>query len=272
MAGPLRSGDRGSGAPSGPGAGDRPSSFCARACTRASIPTRPLSRRTARRQPGSRRYLKRAAIKRIFACGLATDYCVAFSALDARAAGFETFVIEDACRAIDANNSLDAAWARMNAAEVWRIQSRELLGLSRPAIDRKSAAVATVNPWLTRRNAFEEATSGACGALEPSLPWRRNGHALSSSLLPPFPFRPAGSGRNGDRAEARRGAGLGTAARIPAAGGRRRDAGAGRGPCARSCRAPKSLRNISTRRAALGLGDRRLLPEDPQAAPKRAGS
>ncbi len=71
--------------------------------------------------------LKARGVKRIFACGLATDYCVAFSALDARAAGFETFIIEDACRAIDANNSLDAAWARMNAAEVWRIQSRELL-------------------------------------------------------------------------------------------------------------------------------------------------
>ena len=72
--------------------------------------------------------LKARGIKRIFACGLATDYCVAFSALDARVAGFETFVIEDACRAIDANDSLDAAWARMNAAEVWRIQSREILG------------------------------------------------------------------------------------------------------------------------------------------------
>jgi nicotinamidase/pyrazinamidase len=71
--------------------------------------------------------LKARGVKRIFACGLATDYCVAFSALDARAAGFETFVIEDACRAIDANNSLNAAWARMNAAEVWRIQSGELL-------------------------------------------------------------------------------------------------------------------------------------------------
>jgi nicotinamidase/pyrazinamidase len=71
--------------------------------------------------------LKARGIKRIFACGLATDYCVAFSALDARVAGFETFVIEDACRAIDANDSLDAAWARMNAAEVWRIQSREIL-------------------------------------------------------------------------------------------------------------------------------------------------
>jgi nicotinamidase/pyrazinamidase len=71
--------------------------------------------------------LKARGVKRIFACGLATDYCVAFSALDARAAGFETFVIEDACRAIDANDSLPDAWARMNAAGVWRIQSRELL-------------------------------------------------------------------------------------------------------------------------------------------------
>ena len=72
--------------------------------------------------------LRARGVKRVFACGLATDYCVAFSALDARAAGFETFVIEDACRAIDANDSLDAAWAKMNAAEVWRIQSREILG------------------------------------------------------------------------------------------------------------------------------------------------
>ena len=45
--------------------------------------------------------------------------------------GFATFVIEDACRAIDANNSLAEAWARMNAAEVWRIQSAEILGPSR---------------------------------------------------------------------------------------------------------------------------------------------
>jgi nicotinamidase/pyrazinamidase len=37
-------------------------------------------------------------------------------------------VIEDACRAIDANNSLTEAWARMNAAEVWRVQSGEILG------------------------------------------------------------------------------------------------------------------------------------------------
>jgi nicotinamidase/pyrazinamidase len=72
--------------------------------------------------------LKARGARRVFACGLATDYCVAHSALDARAAGFETFVIDDACRAIDADGSLDAAWAKMNAAQVWRIPAREILG------------------------------------------------------------------------------------------------------------------------------------------------
>ena len=74
--------------------------------------------------------LKARGAKRIFACGLATDFCVAHSALDARAEGLVTFVIEDACRAIDANDSLSEAWARMNGAEVWRIQSAEILGPS----------------------------------------------------------------------------------------------------------------------------------------------
>jgi nicotinamidase/pyrazinamidase len=72
--------------------------------------------------------LKARGVKRVFACGLATDFCVAYTALDARREGFETFVIEDACRAIDANNSLSEAWARMNAADVWRVQSANILG------------------------------------------------------------------------------------------------------------------------------------------------
>ncbi len=72
--------------------------------------------------------LKARGVKRVFACGLATDFCVAHSALDARADGFQTFVIEDACRAIDANNSLRDAWDRMNAAGVQRVQSAQILG------------------------------------------------------------------------------------------------------------------------------------------------
>jgi nicotinamidase/pyrazinamidase len=53
-------------------------------------------------------------------CGLATDFCVAWSALDARAAGFEVTVIEDACRAIDLDGSLSRAWSDMAAAGVKR--------------------------------------------------------------------------------------------------------------------------------------------------------
>jgi nicotinamidase/pyrazinamidase len=72
--------------------------------------------------------LSARGVKRVFCCGLATDFCVAFSAVDARKSGFETFVIEDACRAIDADGSLAAAWDRMKAAGVRRIQSRDILG------------------------------------------------------------------------------------------------------------------------------------------------
>ena len=83
--------------------------------------------------------LRARGIERVFACGLATDFCVAYSALDARAAGFETFVIDDACRAIDAKGSLAAAWARMEAAGVqedhgggryWG-RGRTIIGVSR---------------------------------------------------------------------------------------------------------------------------------------------
>jgi len=68
-------------------------------------------------------FLRDRGVARVFVCGLATDYCVAWSACDARASGFETLVVEDACRAIDADGSLGRAWAAMTAAGVVRIQS-----------------------------------------------------------------------------------------------------------------------------------------------------
>ena len=71
-------------------------------------------------------YLKQRGITRLFVVGLATDFCVAWTALDARAAGYETWVIEDATRAIDLDGSLDAAWRQMQAHGVHRIQSSEL--------------------------------------------------------------------------------------------------------------------------------------------------
>lgn len=71
-------------------------------------------------------YLRARGITRLYLCGLATDYCVAWSALDARAAGFEATVIEDACRAIDLNGSLARAWADMAAAGVGRVLSSQI--------------------------------------------------------------------------------------------------------------------------------------------------
>ena len=65
-------------------------------------------------------YLKERGLRKLYVCGLATDFCVAWTALDARAAGFDTTVIEDACRAIDLEGSLARAWAEMAAAGVKR--------------------------------------------------------------------------------------------------------------------------------------------------------
>jgi nicotinamidase/pyrazinamidase len=63
-------------------------------------------------------YLRERGLKRIFMAGLATDYCVHYSALDARRLGFETVVVESGCRAIDLSGSLAAAHAGMAAAGV----------------------------------------------------------------------------------------------------------------------------------------------------------
>lgn len=71
-------------------------------------------------------YLRERGFKRLFLCGLATDYCVAWSALDAQKQGFETILIEDACRAIDLNDSLNKAKQQMRDAGVKIIESSAL--------------------------------------------------------------------------------------------------------------------------------------------------
>ncbi len=71
-------------------------------------------------------YLMARKLQRLFIAGLATDFCVAWTALDARKAGFEAFVVEDACRGIDTQGSLAKAWADMEKAGVNRIQSSDI--------------------------------------------------------------------------------------------------------------------------------------------------
>ncbi len=72
-------------------------------------------------------YLRERGLKRLFIAGLATDFCVAWTAEDGLAAGFETVVIDDATRAIDTNGSLEAAWKRMNEMGVKRAQIADFL-------------------------------------------------------------------------------------------------------------------------------------------------
>ena len=72
-------------------------------------------------------YLESRGVKRVFCVGLATDFCVAWTALDARRFGLQAAVIEDACRAIDTDGSLEAAWKALKKAGVRRVSSAALL-------------------------------------------------------------------------------------------------------------------------------------------------
>ncbi|EXB35478.1 MULTISPECIES: bifunctional nicotinamidase/pyrazinamidase [Acinetobacter] len=71
-------------------------------------------------------YLKERRIDTVYIAGIATDFCVAWTAMDARQFGFNTFVIEDATKAIDLEGSLEQAWQQMLDRGVQRIQSDDL--------------------------------------------------------------------------------------------------------------------------------------------------
>jgi nicotinamidase/pyrazinamidase len=71
-------------------------------------------------------YLRARGLRRLFLAGLATDFCVLYSALDARREGFDVSVIEDAVRGIDLDGSLARAWQAMDAAGVKRLRADDL--------------------------------------------------------------------------------------------------------------------------------------------------
>lgn len=73
-------------------------------------------------------YLREHGIDTLYVVGLALDFCVSWSAQDACKAGFNTYVVEDACRAIDLNGSLASAWQVMAELGVQRLQSQDLIG------------------------------------------------------------------------------------------------------------------------------------------------
>jgi nicotinamidase/pyrazinamidase len=85
----------------------------------ATIDSYSAFRENDRKTPtGLASYLRERGFERVTICGLATDFCVFFSAIDAREAGFETAVVLHASRAIDLDGSLERALATMRAAGV----------------------------------------------------------------------------------------------------------------------------------------------------------
>src|SRR3569833_2893998 len=66
-------------------------------------------------------YLRERGLTRLFLVGLATDFCVHYSAMDARRLGFQAIVVDAGCRAIDLTGSLAVAYAQWDEASVQRI-------------------------------------------------------------------------------------------------------------------------------------------------------
>lgn len=71
-------------------------------------------------------YLRERNITTVYLAGVATDFCVLWTALDAKRAGFETYVIADVCKAINLNGSLELAWQSMLASGIYKINSDQL--------------------------------------------------------------------------------------------------------------------------------------------------
>jgi len=72
-------------------------------------------------------YLRERNLTRVFLTGLAYDYCVGYSALDAQRLGFPVTIVRDACRAIDLNGSVAEIEKRFAAAGVTLIESASIL-------------------------------------------------------------------------------------------------------------------------------------------------
>jgi nicotinamidase/pyrazinamidase len=77
-------------------------------------------------------YLKERNLSRVFLAGLAYDYCVAYSALDACRLGLPAFVIRDACRAIDLDDSVAKIEAQFAQAGVTLVDTARLSGSAGP--------------------------------------------------------------------------------------------------------------------------------------------
>lgn len=80
-----------------------------------------------RRATGLADFLRQRQVEGVYVCGLATDYCVKFTALDAASLGFKTHLIEDGCRGVELKpGDVGRAIAQMRAAGVVVLESAQL--------------------------------------------------------------------------------------------------------------------------------------------------
>lgn len=83
-----------------------------------------------RKSTGLGEYLKENGVTEVYVCGLATDYCVKFTALDAASLGFRTFLVEDGSRGVNLKSGdVEDALAEMKTLGISIINSNEILEL-----------------------------------------------------------------------------------------------------------------------------------------------
>ena len=75
-------------------------------------------------------YLKERGVDTVYIVGIATDFCVAWAAIDAAKKGFKSYVIADATKAIDLQGSLQHAWQNMLASGVKRVVAQDIFAAS----------------------------------------------------------------------------------------------------------------------------------------------
>lgn len=80
-----------------------------------------------RKSTGLGDYLKGKGVDQVYVLGLATDYCVKFTALDAMKEGFDTYLIEDGCRGVELSpGDVERAIAELRRAGVTMIESGQV--------------------------------------------------------------------------------------------------------------------------------------------------
>jgi nicotinamidase/pyrazinamidase len=104
-----------------------------------------------RNSTGLADFLREHHVTRVYIAGLATDYCVKYTALDAVQLGFEAYVVADACRGVDLKKDDSAAAFRaMEAAGVKIVRSSAILKTRKPRAPRKTARKSPVRKLTAR--------------------------------------------------------------------------------------------------------------------------